>query len=94
MSHEDRSTAGRHGASLLNVNQRKRVTIYFDPEVHKALRLKGAATDRSVSEMVNEAVSLMLAEDARDAESVKARRTEPTIDFETFVRHLKRRRGV
>ncbi len=37
-------------------NQNKRATIYFDPDIHLALRLKAAETDRSVSELVNEAV--------------------------------------
>jgi len=47
-------------------NQNKRATIYFDPDIHLALRLKAAETDRSVSELVNEAVGLSFAEDADD----------------------------
>ena len=44
----------------------KRATVYFEPEIHRALRLKAAATDRSISDMVNDAVKLALAEDAED----------------------------
>ncbi|MEJ2083576.1 MAG: CopG family transcriptional regulator, partial [Acidobacteriota bacterium] len=44
----------------------RRATVYFDPQIHKALRIKAAATERSLSEIVNEAVRLALAEDADD----------------------------
>ena len=46
--------------------QTKRATIYFDPVLHKALRLKAAETSRSITEIVNEAVREALAEDAED----------------------------
>ena len=55
----------------------KRATVYFDVSVHQALRLKAAATDRSISDMVNDAVKLTLAEDAEDLES---RKREPNLD--------------
>jgi predicted HicB family RNase H-like nuclease len=42
----------------------KRATVYFDADVHQALRLKAAAAGRSVSDVVNEAVKAALAEDA------------------------------
>jgi hypothetical protein len=44
----------------------KRTTVYFDPEIHQALRLKSAVSERSISEMVNDAVRSSLAEDAED----------------------------
>ena len=69
----------------------RRATIYLEPEVHRALRLKAAATDRSVSEMVNAAVKQALAEDAEDFEAFSKRRGEESIDFEEFVKALKRR---
>jgi hypothetical protein len=69
----------------------KRATVYFTPDVHRALRLKAAATERSISEMVNDAVKASLAEDADDLDAFEKRRTEPTVTFETFVRGLKRR---
>lgn len=69
----------------------KRATVYFDPEIHRALRLKAAASDRSISDMVNDAVKLTLAEDAEDLEAIEARKREPNLDFEQFVKALKRR---
>jgi hypothetical protein len=69
----------------------KRVTVYFEPEVHKALRLRAAASDRSVSDMVNDAVRLSLAEDAADLEAFSTRRKERSLSFESFVTGLKRR---
>jgi len=68
----------------------KRTTIYFEPEIHKALRLKSAVSERSISEMVNEAVRTSLAEDAEDLSTFDDRADEPTIDFEDFVKKMKR----
>jgi plasmid stability protein len=69
----------------------KRATVYFTTGVHKALRLRAAALDRSVSDMVNEAVRAALAEDASDLEAFRERRREKTVSFESFVSGLKRR---
>jgi hypothetical protein len=69
----------------------KRATIYFDPAVHKALRLKAAETDQSVSELVNLAVRRSLAEDADDLQAFRDRADEPTMKFEDFVRDLTKR---
>ena len=60
----------------------QRSTIYFDPNMHKALRLKAAQENRSVSDIVNEAVSLLAAEDAEDIADFDARRDEPSTDIE------------
>jgi hypothetical protein len=69
----------------------KRATIYFDPVVHRALRLKSADTETSISDLVNAAVRNALFEDADDLEDLDKIRREPDIDFATFVRDLKRR---
>ncbi len=69
----------------------KRATIYFTPEIHRALRLKSATSDRSISEMVNEAVRAALADDAEDLSAFDERRHEATVLFEDFVKQLKRR---
>ena len=55
------------------------------------MRLKAATSDRSISEMVNDAVKMTLAEDAEDLEAFAKRRREPSLDFEQFVKALKRR---
>jgi hypothetical protein len=72
-------------------NSQKRATIYFDPDLHRALRLKAADTDRSVSELVNEAVKLRFADDAEDLAAFEERAGEPNLDFETVLKDLKQR---
>ena len=69
----------------------KRVTVYVEPHLHKALRLKAAETEQSYSALVNEALRQSLAEDAEDLAAIEARAKEPSIPFEDFVKDLKRR---
>ena len=69
----------------------KRATVYFDPYLHRALRLKAAETERSISELVNEAVKAALAEDLSDIEAFEVRENEPDYAFEDVVKDLKRR---
>jgi len=69
----------------------KRVTVYFDPAIHRALRLKAAETDRSLSDLVNEAIKLSLAEDAEDFAAFEERASEPNLAFEAVVKELKKR---
>ena len=69
----------------------KRATVYFDADIHRALRLKAASSDKSISDMVNEAVKLTLAEDAEDLAAFEERAREPSLDFERFVKALRRR---
>jgi plasmid stability protein len=73
------------------MGSQKRATVYFEPDVHRALRLKAAASDRSISEMVNDAVRASLAEDADDLASFSDRKKDKSISFDTFVQGLKRR---
>ncbi|HXI11093.1 MAG TPA: CopG family transcriptional regulator [Thermoanaerobaculia bacterium] len=68
----------------------KRSTIYFDPDIHRALRLKAATLDVSISNVVNDAVRQTLAEDAEDLEVFDKRRREPSLDFEDVVRAMRR----
>jgi len=75
----------------MSESQRKRATVYFDPYLHRALRLKAAETDRSISELVNEAVQSALAEDADDIEAFDVREKEADYSFEDVVKDLKRR---
>ena len=69
----------------------KRATVYFDPHLHRALRLKAAETARSVSDLVNEAVVCSLAEDAEDLAAFDERASEPDLPFEDVVKDLRRR---
>ncbi len=70
--------------------QTKRATIYFDPSLHKALRLKAVETSRSVSELVNEAVREALSEDADDLLAFEERADESLISYEEMVKRLKK----
>jgi hypothetical protein len=70
--------------------QAKRATIYLDPELHKALRLKAVETSRSVSRLVNDAVREAMAEDAEDIAAFEERAREPLISYDEMVKRLKR----
>ena len=67
----------------------KRATIYFDPDLHKALRMKAAETSRSLSELVNEAIRGALVEDAEDLAAFDERANEPLISYSDMVKRLK-----
>jgi plasmid stability protein len=69
----------------------KRATVYFEAEIHRALRLKAAASDRTISELVNDAVRSALVEDAEDINAFEERAADPVLDFEAFVKDLRRR---
>ena len=69
----------------------KRATIYFDPDLHRALRLKAAETDQSVSDLVNKAVKLSLAEDVEDLVTFEERKDEPNLPFEEVLKDLRQR---
>ncbi|MDH3289096.1 MAG: CopG family transcriptional regulator [Betaproteobacteria bacterium] len=73
------------------MDSQKRATVYFEPDVHRALRLKAAASDRSISDMVNDAVKSALVEDAEDLAAFAKRKNEKSASFDTFVQGLKRR---
>jgi len=68
----------------------KRVTVYLQPEYHRALRVKAAETEYSVSELVNEAVRNALREDSLDLEAFETRADEPSIAFEKCLQKLRR----
>ncbi len=67
----------------------KRATIYLDPQLHRALKVKAAATSRSMSELINEAIRLSLAEDAEDLAAFEERANEPVVSFEDVLKELK-----
>jgi len=77
--------------TCLVMAQLKRATVYLDPSLHKALRVKAAHTDRTLSELVNAAVRQTLAEDARDLAVFAERAREPALSFEEVLKDLRRR---
>jgi hypothetical protein len=70
--------------------QAKRATIYFDPELHKALKLKALETSRSITDLVNQAVKEALSEDAEDILAYEEREKEPLISYEQMVKKLRK----
>lgn len=67
----------------------KRATIYFDPQLHDALRLKSVHSQRSISDLVNDAVRAALSEDQEDLAAFDQRVAEPTITYEVLLNNLK-----
>ena len=68
----------------------KRATVYFEPDIHRALKIKSAETSRSVSELVNEAVREVLAEDAEDIAAYEERISEPLVSYSEMLKRLKK----
>ncbi|HSQ84591.1 MAG TPA: CopG family transcriptional regulator [Desulfobacterales bacterium] len=68
----------------------KRATIYLDPVLHKALKLKAVETSRSISDLVNSAVREALAEDAEDLAAFDERADEPLISYDEMIKRLKK----
>jgi len=68
----------------------KRVTVYLQPDYHRALKVKSAETEYSVSDLVNDAVRDALREDALDLAAVADREDEPSIAFEDVLKKLRR----
>jgi len=70
--------------------QTKRTTVYINPDLHKALRLKAAGTSRSVSELINDAIKEALAEDLEDITAFEERAGDHLISYDEMVRRLKK----
>jgi predicted transcriptional regulator len=67
-----------------------RATVYLDPELHRALRLKAVETRQSISKLVNDAIKESLAEDAEDIAAFEARAKEPLISYDAMIKRLKK----
>lgn len=74
--------------------QAKRATIYFDPELHKALKMKSVETSRSITDLVNEAVREALSEDAEDIIAFENRKDEPLISYDQMLKRLKKNGSI
>ncbi len=68
----------------------KRSTVYLEPALHQALRIKAVETSRSMSDLVNEAIKEALSEDAEDLEAFEQRAHEPVISYEQMIKRLKK----
>ena len=72
-------------------SETKRATVYFEESIHHALRIKAAELQSTLSELVNEAVKISLAEDAEDLAAFNERSKEPDLPFEDYLKELKKR---
>jgi hypothetical protein len=68
----------------------KRTTVYLDPQLHHALRIKATETEHSVSELVEDAVKISLAEDSLDLAAFDERKGEPSLAFENVLKKLRK----
>ena len=71
------------------IQQTKRATVYLDPDLHKALKIKSVQNEQTLSELVNIAVRQSLAEDYEDLSAFEERKNEPDLDFEEVLKDLK-----
>ncbi len=71
--------------------QYKRATVYLDPKLHQALKIKSAQSARTISELVNLAIQQSLAEDLEDLSAFAERKNEPNLDFEDVLKDLRKR---
>ncbi len=66
-----------------------RSTVYLEPDLHQALRLKSVHSQRSMSDIVNEALRQALREDQEDLAVVRGRAKEHALSYEDFLAKLK-----
>ncbi len=71
-------------------NLSKRATVYFDPAIHRVLKVKAAETSTSISDIIDKAIRRELLEDEEDLRTFNERVSEPTISYEKLVADLKR----
>ncbi len=71
------------------VTLNKRATIYLDPQIHRAIKMKAVQTEQSISEIVNDALRHELLEDQEDLEAIKNSINEPSISYEAALKKLK-----
>ncbi len=70
-------------------SQTKQATIYFDKDIHRAIKLKAAGSNRSISDVVNEAVRILLTEEHKDLMAFEAQDYEPVMSYEDLLNELK-----
>jgi len=71
-------------------NLSKRSTVYFEPTIHQALKMKAASSHLSISELIDEAVRLLMNEDREDLAAFSERGNEKEISYEALLNDLKK----
>ena len=72
----------------------KRSTVYFEPEIHRALRIKAASTRQTLSKVANEAVRSALREDQEDLQAFEDRAGEAILSYDGLLEDLHRHHKV
>ncbi len=70
---------------------RKKTTVYLEPEILKAAKIRAVEAEESLAEYLRKAVVAQLSEDYEDIETFKAREKEPNVSFEKMMAGLKKR---
>lgn len=69
----------------------KRATVYFEEDLHKALKLKAVESETTLSDIVNEAIRHTIQEDLDDLQDIESRKGEGEVSYEVFLKQLKKR---
>ena len=80
----------QHPQEAIMSNLSKRSTVYFEPAIHQALKVKAASSHLSVSELVDDAVRLLMNEDQEDLAAFSDRKNEKEISYESLLNDLKK----
>ena len=67
-----------------------KATIYIDPRLHRAAKIKAAETNRTLSDLMAEGLREILREDAADLDTIRKRASEPSRSLEAVLKDLKR----
>ena len=67
-----------------------RTTVYLDPKIHRAIKMRAVQMSMSISEVISEALRLSLKEDAVDLEAIQSRVSEPSRPYEAVLKDLKK----
>ena len=73
----------------MEINKKKASTIYLQPEIHKALKLKSVIRECSISELAEEIIKISLKEDIEDIKTIKRRKKESSVSLDDFIKILK-----
>jgi len=80
--------SGQQGGEIMTTPA-KRATVYLDPDLHEALKLKAVESSRTVSDLINAAVREALSEDAEDLAAFNERADEALISYDEMITRLK-----
>jgi hypothetical protein len=71
-----------------------KATLYLDPKLLKAAKIKAAHTEHSLSYLVNEALRMSFKDDTADYEAFEKRGREPARRLSTVLKDLKEMAGI